>query len=169
MGYTIETEERIGPDALFGERNSYVDVILEKRLLEEYFNKEANIFVTVKLSGIRYTINGEITSPGTKILYQDKVTILEAIANASDITVTGDRKTVTVIRQFPHGTELHDIDLTDVNAMKSPYFFIQPNDYIYVKPLKQKTWGTGTTGIQSLSSLITLFSLVTTTYLLLKN
>jgi polysaccharide export outer membrane protein len=74
-----------------------------------------------------------------------------------------------VIRQFPHGTELHDIDLTDVNAMKSPYFFIQPNDYIYVKPLKQKTWGTGTTGIQSLSSLITLFSLVTTTYLLLKN
>jgi polysaccharide export outer membrane protein len=143
--------------------------LVEKRLLEEYFNKEANIFVTVKLSGIRYTINGEITSPGTKILYQDKVTILEAIANASDITVTGDRKTVTVIRQFPHGTELHDIDLTDVNAMKSPYYFIQPNDYIYVKPLKQKTWGTGTTGIQSLSSLITLFSLVTTTYLLLKN
>ena len=76
--------------------------------------------MTVKLSGIRYTINGEITSPGTKILYQDKVTILEAIANASDITVTGDRKTVTVIRQFPHGTELHDIDLTDVNALKSP-------------------------------------------------
>ena len=74
-----------------------------------------------------------------------------------------------MIRQFPHGTELHDIDLTDVNALKSPYYFIQPNDYIYVKPLKQKTWGTGTTGIQSLSSLITLFSLVTTTYLLLKN
>jgi polysaccharide export outer membrane protein len=173
-GYTVDDHGVIripvlGELSVVGFTTDEVRILVEKRLLEEYFNKEANIFVTVKLSGIRYTINGEITSPGTKILYQDKVTILEAIANASDITVTGDRKTVTVIRQFPHGTELHDIDLTDVNALKSPYYFIQPNDYIYVKPLKQKTWGTGTTGIQSLSSLITLFSLVTTTYLLLKN
>lgn len=173
-GYTVNDHGIIripvlGEISVVGLTTEEVRILVEKRLLEEYFNKEANIFVTVKLSGIRYTINGEITSPGTKVLYQDKATILEAIANASDITVTGDRKTVTVIRQFPHGTELHDIDLTDVNAMKSPYFFIQPNDYIYVKPLKQKTWGTGTTGIQSLSSLITLFSLVTTTYLLLKN
>ena len=173
-GYTVDDHGAIripvlGELSVVGFTTEEVRILVEKRLLDEYFNKEANIFVTVKLSGIRYTINGEITSPGTKILYQDKVTILEAIANASDITVTGDRKTVTVIRQFPHGTELHDIDLTDVNALKSPYYFIQPNDYIYVKPLKQKTWGTGTTGIQSLSSLITLFSLVTTTYLLLKN
>jgi hypothetical protein len=41
---------------------------------------------------------------------------------------------------------MHDIDLTDINVMKSPYFYLQPNDYIYVKPLKQKTWGTGKTG-----------------------
>ncbi len=54
--------------------------------MEEYFNKEANIFVTVKLAGLRYTINGEIGSPGTKLLYQDKVTIMEAIANSGDIT-----------------------------------------------------------------------------------
>lgn len=173
-GYTVDDHGNIripvlGELNVIGYTTDEVRMLIEKRLLEEYFNKEANIFVTVKLSGIRYTINGEIMSPGTKTLYQDRVTILEAIANASDITVTGDRKTVTVIRQFPHGTELHDIDLTDVNVIKSPYFFIQPNDYIYIKPLKQKAWGTGTTGIQSLTSLITLFSLVTTTYLLLKN
>jgi len=65
---------------------------IEKRLLEEYFNKEARIFVTVKLAGLRYTVNGEITSPGTKLLYQEKLTIMEAIANAGDITITGDRK-----------------------------------------------------------------------------
>jgi polysaccharide export outer membrane protein len=52
--------------------------------------------------------------------------------------------------------------------MNSPAYFLQPNDYIYVKPLKQKTWGTGTTGIQSLQTVITLLSVVTTTYLLLK-
>ena len=79
---------------------------IEKKLLEEYFKATANIFVSVKLAGFRYTINGEIQFPGTKTLLQDKVNILEAVANAGDITVTGDRKNVSVIRQFPHGTEI---------------------------------------------------------------
>ena len=151
MGYTIEE----------------IRIKLEKQLLEEYFNKEANIFVTVKLAGLRYTVNGEITSPGTKVLFQEKVNVLEAIANSGDITMVGNRKDVTIIRQYPHGTEMHSLDLTDVNVMNSPYYYIQPNDYIYVKPLKQKSWGTGTTGIQSIGTLVTLISLVTTTIVLL--
>jgi polysaccharide biosynthesis/export protein len=141
---------------------------IEKRLLEEYFNKDASIFVTVKLAGLRYTVNGEIGSPGTKTLYQEKLTILEAIANSGDITVTGDRKNVTILRQTPAGTEIHTIDLTDIKAMQSPYYFIQSNDYIYIKPLKQKSWGTGRTGIESLTTIITLLSLATTTFLLLR-
>lgn len=141
---------------------------IEKRLMEEYFNKEASIFVTVKLAGLRYTVNGEITSPGTKVLYQEKLTILEAVANSGDITITGDRKNVTVLRQTPSGTEMHSIDLTDIKAMQSPYYYIQANDYIYIKPLKQKSWGTGKTGIESLTTIITLLTLVTTTFLLLK-
>lgn len=140
---------------------------VESQLLQEYFNKEANIYVTVKLSGLRYTINGEISNPGTKVLYQEKVTILEAIANAGDITVVGDRHAVTVIRQLPHGTELHDIDLTDIKAMQSPYYYIQSNDYIYIKPLKQKSWGTGKTGIESLGTVLSVLTLITTTLLLL--
>lgn len=141
--------------------------IVEKKLLEEYFNKEANIFVTVKLSGLRYTINGEVENPGSKVLFQERVNILEAIANAGDITVTGDRHHVTVIRQFPHGTEMHDIDLTDVKAMQSPYYYLQSNDYIYVKPLPQKSWGTGRTGIESLGTVLSVLTLITTTLLLI--
>ena len=64
---------------------------------------------------------------------------------------------------------MHDIDLTDANVMKSPYFYLQPNDYIYVKPLKQKTWGTGKTGIESITTIITVLSLATTVFLLLRN
>ena len=173
-GYTVDDHGNIripvlGEVSVIGSTIDEVRKTVEKKLSEEYFNKEANIFVTIKLAGLRYTVNGEITIPGTKVIYQDKVNILEAIANSGDITIIGDRKAVTVIRQFPYGTEMHDIDLTDINAMKSPYFYIQPNDYIYIKPLKQKTWGTGTTGIQSLGTLITLLSLATTTFLLLRN
>ncbi|MBB1194607.1 sugar transporter [Flavobacterium sp. SOK18b] len=142
---------------------------IEKQLLSDYFTKEANVFVTVKLAGLRFTMNGEIGAPGTKILFQEQVTIMEAIANAGDITITGDRKAVTVIRKTSTGVQMADIDLTDINVMQSPYFYLQPNDYIYVKPLKQKTWGTGKTGIESLGTIITLLSLATTTYLLLRN
>jgi polysaccharide export outer membrane protein len=146
-----------------------VRVKLETLLADKYFKPEAGIFVTVKLSGFKYTINGEVLSTGTKTLYQDKVNIMEAIANAGDIVITGDRKDVKVIRRYPQGSETFSIDLTSSEAVNSPCFYLQPNDYIYVKPLKQKTWGTGKTGIESLATIITLISLATTTYLLLKN
>jgi polysaccharide export outer membrane protein len=65
----------------------------------------------------------EIGGTGTKYFFQEHVNILEAIANSGDITITGDRKAVTIIRT-PTGTEMHDIDLTDINVMKSPFIFI---------------------------------------------
>ncbi|MNG00289.1 hypothetical protein D3C84_832200 [compost metagenome] len=125
--------------------------------------------MTVKLAGFRYTINGEVGSTGTKTLFQPHVNVLEAVANAGDITTVGNRKAVMIIRQTPTGVQMNEIDLTDANVMKSPYYYLQPNDYIYVKPLRQKTWGTGQTGIQSISTIITLLSLATTVYLIIKN
>ena len=172
-GYTVNDHGNIripvlGEINVLGFTTEEIRKTIEEKLLNEYFNKESNLFVNVKLAGFRYTINGEVNVTGTRILYQEKVNILEAIANSGDITTTGDRKKVVIIRQIPQGTEMHNIDLTDINAMKSPYYNLQPNDYIYVKPLKQKTWGTGKTGIESISSIITILSLVTTTFLLLK-
>jgi polysaccharide export outer membrane protein len=173
-GFTIDDHGNIrmpilGEINVIGYTLEEVRVIIEKKLLEEYFKSEANIFVTVKLAGFRYTINGEVGSTGTKTLFQTHVNIMEAIANAGDITTVGNRKEVTIIRQTPTGVLMNNIDLTDVNVMKSPYYYLQPNDYIYVKPLKQKTWGTGQTGIQSVGTIITLLSLATTVYLILKN
>ncbi|MDD2821683.1 MAG: polysaccharide biosynthesis/export family protein [Flavobacterium sp.] len=173
-GFTVDDHGNIRIPVL-GELNvigytlDEIRLRIEKQLLAEYFNKEADIFVTVRLAGLRYTINGEIGGPGTKTLFQDNVTIMEAIANSGDITITGNRKAVTVMRKTPTGVQMHDLDLTDINVMQSPYYYLQPNDFIYVKPLKQKTWGTGKTGLESLGTIITLLSLATTTFLLLKN
>jgi polysaccharide export outer membrane protein len=172
-GFTVDDHGNIripilGELNVIGYTLDEIRVRVEKQLLAEYFNKEANIFVTVRLAGLRYTINGEIGGPGTKTLFQDNVTIMEAIANSGDITITGNRKAVTIMRKTPTGVQMQDLDLTDINVMKSPYYYLQPNDYIYVKPLKQKTWGTGKTGIESLGTIITLLSLATTTFLLLK-
>ncbi len=139
---------------------------IEKKLLEEYFKVESNVFVTVKLSGIRYTINGEIGSPGSKIIYRDQATIMEAIGNSGDIPVTGDKTNVVIIRQYPLGQKVHHIDLTKIDAMSSPYYFIQPNDLIIINPLPQKTSGFGTTGLQSFTIILSVVTALTTTILL---
>lgn len=173
-GFTIDDHGNIRMPIL-GELNvlgytlDEIRIKIEKQLLEDYFRTEANLFVTVKLAGLRYTINGEIGSPGSKVLYQDKVTIMEAIANSGDITLVGNRKEVQIVRKFPYGFETYSIDLTDAKAMKSPYFYVQPNDYILIKPLKQKSWGTGTTGMQTVATIVSAISLVTTVLLLSKN
>lgn len=173
-GFTVDDHGNIrmpilGEINVIGYTLEEVRGIIEKKLLEEYFKSEANIFVTVKLAGFRYTINGEVGSTGTKTLFQAHVNVLEAVANAGDITTVGNRKAVMIIRQTPTGVQMNEIDLTDANVMKSPYYYLQPNDYIYVKPLRQKTWGTGQTGIQSIGTIITLLSLATTVYLIIKN
>ena len=58
--------------------------LLEKKLLEEEFKETANIFVTVKLAGLRFTAYGEVGSPGTTTLYQERVNVFEALANSGD-------------------------------------------------------------------------------------
>ncbi len=173
-GFTVDDHGNIRVPVL-GELNvlgytlDEIRLKVEKQLLDEYFKAEANIFVTVKLAGLRYTINGEIATPGTNVLYQDKATIMEAIANSGDITIVGNRKDVQIIRKFPHGFETYSLDLTNAKSMNSPYFYIQPNDYILIKPLKQKSWGTGTTGTQTFTTIVSALSIITTVLLLSKN
>ena len=77
---------------------------------------------------------------------------MEAIANSGDITLTGDRTDVVIIRQYPAGQKVHHIDLTKLDAMNSPYYYVKPNDLILINPLPQKSLGTGTTGLQSITT-----------------
>ena len=170
-GFTVDLHGNIripsmGSINVLGYSTEEIEKLIEKKLLEDQFKETANIFVTVKLSGLRYTANGEVNSPGTKTLFQERVNIFEAIANVGEIPVTGDKKDVLIIRQYPQGQKIHHLDLTDVNVMQSPYYYIQPNDIIYVKPLKQKSLGTGKTAVETLGTIATVLSLVTTTILL---
>ena len=172
-GFTVDVHGNIripsiGKVNVLGYTAEEIEEQLKTTLLEQQFKETANIFITVKLSGLRYTANGEVGSPGTKTLFQDRVNIFEAIANVGEIPVTGDRKNVQIIRQYPQGQQIHSIDLTDIKVMQSPYYYIQPNDIIYVRPLKQKSLGTGTTVVQTLGTIATVISLVTTTILLFR-
>ncbi|MDA8874582.1 polysaccharide biosynthesis/export family protein [Winogradskyella sp.] len=144
-----------------------IEAVLKKQLLEKEFTEFAQIFVTVKLAGLRYTTLGEINNTGSQVLFQERATILEAIANAGDIPVEGNRKAIRILRQYPHGQEIHRLDLTDINVMESPYYYIQPNDVIIVDPLVQKSLGTGTNGLQTFTAILSVVTVITSTILLI--
>ncbi len=171
-GYTIDRHgiiriPYVGELNVLGYTTSEVREKLQKEF-ENYFKNKDDIFITVKLAGIRVTILGEVSSPGTLMIYKNQVNIIEAIANAGDIQVTGNRRNVTVFRKNIDGTKRYEIDLTDISSFDSNNFHIESNDIIYVEPLKQKTWGTGVTGLQSITTIVTVLSLITTTLLLIQ-
>ncbi|AUC84577.1 sugar transporter [Polaribacter sp. ALD11] len=142
---------------------------IENKLRDEYIKNDESLFVSVKLSGIRYTIIGEINQPGTNIIYQNRVSIIDAVANSGDITDVGNRQSVEIVRRSINGTEKFIVDLTDVNVLNSDVFYIKPNDIINIKPLQEKSWGTGKTGLQSLSTIVSVFTLITSTIILARN
>ena len=142
---------------------------IENKIREEYINNDESLFVSAKLSGIRYTIIGEINQSGTNTIYQNRVSIIDAIANSGDISDVGNREAVEIIRHTVKGTEKFVIDLTNINVLNSEVFYIKPNDIINIKPLQEKSWGTGTTGLQSLSTIVSVFTLITSTIILARN
>jgi len=137
--------------------------------LAHFFKNVDDIYVAVKLAGVRYTIIGEVTSTGSKVLYKNNVNIIEAIANSGDIKLTGDKTNVELIRIGVDGIKKYHLDLTQLDVFESEVFYIEPNDIINVPALKQKTLGTGTTGAQTLTTVISVLSLLTTSYLLIKS
>ena len=172
-GYSVDLHGNIrlpyiGDMNVLGYSISEVREKIEKELAN-YFKNNQDIFVNVKLAGVRFTILGEVKKPGPHTIYRDQVNIVEAIAAAGDIPMEGNRKNVTIIRKNIDKTEKFSIDLTNIDAIESEHFYIQPNDIVYVEPLKQKSWGTGVTGLQSISTIVTVLSLITTTMLLIQN
>lgn len=139
-----------------------------KEGLGKYFRNLSDIFVAVKLAGVRYTIIGEVGSSGTKVLFQNTVNIIEAIANSGGVPLTGDKTDVEIIRMGIDGVQKFHVDLTQMTVFNSDVFYIQPNDIINIPPLKQKTLGTGLIGTQTFSTVMSVLSVLTTAYLLIK-
>ena len=154
----------LGELNVLGYTTKEVRVKIEEKFAN-YFMKEDSYFVSVKLDGIKYTIMGEINSPGPKVVYQNQLSILDAITFSGDIPISGDKKNVEVIRISPNGNKKVTIDLTSIDALNSEIFFIQNNDYINIKALRQKSL---TEGLKPITGIVSLISLLTTTVLILR-
>ncbi|MFA9391545.1 MAG: polysaccharide biosynthesis/export family protein [Prolixibacteraceae bacterium] len=90
--------------------------------------------VVVKLVNRSVSLLGEFNTPGTYSFYKDQMTIFEAIGMGHDITDFGNRHKVKVIRHVNGQKNVTNIDLTSTEIFKSEYYYILPNDIVYVEP-----------------------------------
>ena len=90
--------------------------------------------VTVEFMNFKVSILGEVTNPGTYTINSDKVTVLEAIAMAKDLTIFGERDHVYVIREEDGQRKSYQLDLRSADIFKSPAYYLKQNDVVYVQP-----------------------------------
>ena len=107
--------------------------------IRPYMAETENPIVTVRMSSYSVSVLGEVNSPGSFQVGREKITILEALAQAGDLTIYGVRDNVKLIREDATGKkEIHTLNLNDANIVKSPYYYLQQNDVVYVEPNKVK-------------------------------
>ena len=92
--------------------------------------------VTVEFLNFKVSVLGEVTAPGTYSVTGDKITILQALALARDLTIYGQRDNVHVIREQNGKRQIYTLDLTNSGIFSSPAYYLQQNDVVYVTPSK---------------------------------
>jgi len=141
-------------------RNMNVDEIksLIGEKLKEYLKE---LVVVVKLVNFNITVIGEVQRPGQYKIYQSSISIFDAIAYAGDMTDFANAQKVAVVRQTKTGSRVEMFDMTKRSILSSDYYYLRPNDIVYVRPVrgKQFTFAQFPYGI--------IFGFITTTVLLL--
>lgn len=97
--------------------------------------------VTVKLVNRYISVLGEVRTPGHFPYSQEKLTIYDAIGLAGDMTIYANRKEVVLARNENEKNIIIRIDLTQPEILETNYYYLRPNDMIYVKPMKKRLWG----------------------------
>lgn len=104
---------------------------LIQRNLNRYMNDAT---VLVKLISFKISVLGEVRQPGYYYVYNEQANLFEGLGMAGDLTQGASRENIKLIRQKPGGSEVVLLDLKDPNIVQSQYYYLQPNDVIYVEP-----------------------------------
>lgn len=116
-------------------RNELARLIADKIVEGGYINDPS---VNVQFSDMKFSVIGEVAHPGSFEIDRDRISILDALAMAGDMTVYGMRNEVIVAREADGKRTIEVLDLTSKDVFSSPAFYLQQNDVVYVKPNKYK-------------------------------
>lgn len=111
---------------------------LTEMLKEKISEYAKDPIVNIRLVNFTVTVIGEVARPGTFTIQDERITLPEALGMANDLTIFGQRKNVLLIREVDGKKKFAKIDLTSVNAISSPGYYLQQNDVIVVEPNKAK-------------------------------
>lgn len=138
-GYLVEADgtltfPKLGKITAAGKTKAVFKEELEKGL--QLYLKDPSI--TIRNLNYKVTVLGEVTRPGTYTSSNERMTLLEALGQAGDLTDFGKRENVLLIREHDFEQEYHRINLNDRSSIKQDFFYLRPNDVIYVEPIKSK-------------------------------
>lgn len=103
-------------------------------LTEKIGEKVVDPLVSVELVNFHINVMGEVMHPGVQLINRERVSVLDALAAAGDLTPWGERARVLLIREEDGKRVYHRLNLNDSKLLESPYFYLKQNDVIYVEP-----------------------------------
>lgn len=141
LGYLVDSEGNIdfpilGKIKVDGLSRLQLTELIKNKLIDEDLIKDP--IVTVQMLNFKISIMGEVARPGSFTITSDRVTLLEALSMAGDLTIYGKRDRVAVIREVDGKRTILYHDLRSADLFRSPCYYLQQNDIVYVEPNKAK-------------------------------
>jgi len=125
-----------------------------------------NPIINIRITNFKVTVEGDVKTPGTFLIPNERITIMEALGLAGDLNISAQRNNILIIREENGRKTQHRIDLTSMKTFNSPVYYLQQNDLVYVEPNNPKvqsaSYNPNYSVIISISSvLISLISILT--------
>ena len=128
----------VGTVHLAGLTKSQAEELIKSKI-QPYLAENENIVVHVRMINYKYAVLGGVNKPGMFTTQNEKVSILEAIAQAGDLTTFAERDKIFLIREDSEGQKhYHQLDISQASIVNSPYYYLQQNDVVYVEPKKSQ-------------------------------
>ncbi|MBS1620176.1 MAG: polysaccharide biosynthesis/export family protein [Bacteroidetes bacterium] len=147
QGYLVNSEGVIqfpilGNLKAAGQTKEQLKEMITKKLVDQKLLTDP--IVTVRFLNFRVTVLGEVNHPGVLSVPNEKISLLEALGLAGDLTIYAKRDNVLVIREDDNGDkEIKRVDLNTTELLSSPYYYLRSNDIVYVEPNKSKVASAG--------------------------
>jgi polysaccharide export outer membrane protein len=130
--------------------------VVRKRVSEFY--NQSN--VELRLANFKVSVLGEVKSPSTYNMQNEKATVMDAISVAGDLTVYGRRDNVLIVRDIDGKKTYAHLDLNSSSVFNSPYYYLRQNDLVYIEPNKARNAANNAATIQLISVIGSILSIL---------
>ncbi len=136
---------------------------LVQRKINEYFTTAT---VILKMVNWRVSVLGNVSRPGAYMIYNNQITILDVLAMAGGPNELADKSHVTLMRQSDRGVQALYVDLSKTEVLRSEYYYLLPNDVVYVPALRARS---GRLNLEVLAIILSALSTAAVVFTVVKN